>query len=83
VHHRNGNPALWLEESFNVIGSAIGVVILLLVVAALIGLPLPGLNSDRGAFLALTALMALKVALDLLRGIAAKLMPSGQRTTLN
>lgn len=71
------------KNPFNLIGSAIGFVILLLVVAVLIGLPLPGLNSDRGAFLALTVLMALKVALDLLRGIAAKFLPSTRRVTSN
>jgi len=54
---------------FNLLGSAIGVVILLLVGAVFVGLPLPGLNSDRGAFLTLAALMALKVSLDLLRGL--------------
>jgi hypothetical protein len=54
---------------FNLLGSAIGIVILLLVGAVFVGLPLPGLNSDRGAFLTLAALMALKVSLDLLRGL--------------
>ncbi len=54
---------------FNLLGSAIGIVILLLVVAVFVGLPLPGLNSDRRAFLTLAALMALKVSLDLLRGL--------------
>lgn len=54
---------------FNLLGSAIGIVILLLVVAVFVGLPLPGLNSERGAFLTLAALMALKVSLDLLRGL--------------
>jgi len=68
---------------FNLLGSAIGVVILLLAVAVLIGLPLPSLNSDRSAFLALAALMALKVFLDLLRGIAVKFLPSTRRVTSN
>jgi hypothetical protein len=54
---------------FNLLGSAIGIVILLLFGAVFVGLPLPGLNSDRGAFLTLAALMALKVSLDLLRGL--------------
>jgi hypothetical protein len=70
------------KNPFNLIGSTIGVVILLLVVAVLIGLPLPGLNSDRGAFLALAALMGLKVFLDLLRGITAKFVPSTRRAAL-
>ncbi len=67
------------KNPYNLLGSAIGVVILLLVVAVLTGLPLPGLNSDREAFIALAGLMALKVSLDLLRGIAAKLLPSTRR----
>jgi hypothetical protein len=68
---------------FNRLGSAIGVVILLLVVSVFAGLPLPGLNSDRGAFLALAALMGLKVVLDLLRGVAAKFLPSARRAALD
>jgi len=71
------------KNPYNLLGSAIGVVILLLVVAVLIGLPLPGLNSDREAFIALAGLMALKVSLDLLRGIAAKLLPFTRRDALN
>ncbi len=57
---------------FNLLGSAIGVVILFLVVAVFAGLPLPGLNSDRGAFIILATLMSLKVVLDLLRGLFAR-----------
>lgn len=54
---------------FNLLGSAFGIVILLLGVAFFTGLPLPGLNNDRGAFITLAALMSLKVVLDLLRGL--------------
>lgn len=68
---------------FNLLGSAIGIVILLLVVAVFAGLPLPGLNSDRGAFLALACLMGLKVFLDVLRGAASKFLPSTRRVTLS
>lgn len=68
---------------FNLLGSVIGVVILLLVVAVFINLPLPGLNNDRSAFIALAALVALKVSLDILRGIAMKLLPSAKRVTLD
>jgi peptidoglycan/LPS O-acetylase OafA/YrhL len=70
------------KNPFNLLGSAIGVLILLLVVAVFTGLPLPFPNSDRSAFIALAALMALKVSLDLLRGIATKFLPSSQRVTL-
>jgi hypothetical protein len=61
---------------FNLIGSAIGIVSLILVVAVITGLPLPGLNSERAAFLALSTLIGLKVVLDLLRGVAAKFLTS-------
>lgn len=71
------------KNPFNLLGGAIGVVILLLVVTVLIGLPLPGLNSDREAFIALAGLMGLKVSIDLLRWIAAKVLPSTRRAALN
>ncbi|MCK7530838.1 MAG: hypothetical protein MZV63_07215 [Marinilabiliales bacterium] len=42
VHNRDGNPTLRLDEiHFNLLGSAIGVVILLLVVAVLLDCPCP------------------------------------------
>jgi hypothetical protein len=68
---------------FNLLGSLIGVGILLLVVAVFAGLPIPGLNGDHSAFLALSALMGLKVVLDLLRGIAAKFLPSTRHAALD
>jgi hypothetical protein len=59
------------------------VIILLLVAAVFTGVPFPGVAGERGAFIALAILIALKVVLDLLRALAGKLMVSTQRTTPN
>ena len=71
------------KNPFNLVGSLVGVIILLLVAAVFTGIPFPGVASDRDAFIALAILIALKVVLDLLRALAGKLMVSTQHTTLN
>lgn len=60
----------WMNP-FNLLGSLIGVGILLLVIAVF-----ADLSSDRSAFLALSALMGLKVAIDLLRGLFTRHQPA-------
>lgn len=71
------------KNPFNLAGSLLGVIILLLVASVFTGIPFPGVASDRDAFIALAILIALKVVLDLLRALAGKLMVSTQHTTLN
>ena len=71
------------KNPFNLAGSLLGVIILLLVASVFTGIPFPGVTGDREAFIALVILIALKVALDLLRSLAGKLMVSTQHTTLN
>ncbi len=66
------------KNPFNLLGSAIGIGILLLVAAVF-----AGLSSDRSAFVILSTLMGLKVVLDLLRGVAAKFLPSTRRAALD
>lgn len=71
------------KNPFNLAGSGIGVLILLLVASVFTGLPFPGIVSDHEAFIALAFLIALKVVLDLLRSLAGKFQLSSQRTTPN
>jgi hypothetical protein len=61
----------WMNP-FNLLGSALGILILILVVAVFANLPIPGFLGDRGAFTALSILIALKVGLDLLRSLYAR-----------
>jgi hypothetical protein len=71
------------KNPFNLFGSGLGAVILLLIAAVFTGIPFPWVSSDREAFIALAVLIALKVVLDLLRGIAAKFLPSTERVALD
>jgi hypothetical protein len=71
------------KNPFNLVGSLLGVIILLLVAAVFTGIPFPGVAGDREAFIALVILIVLKVVVDLLRALAEKLMVSTQHTTLN
>lgn len=56
---------------FNILGMVIGTVGLILVVAVAFRIKLPMIDSDRTAVLALAAIMALKVAVGLVRGWVA------------
>jgi hypothetical protein len=71
------------KNPFNLVGSFLGMIILLLVAAVFTGIPFPGVASDRDAFIALAILIGMKVVLDLLRALAGKLMASTQHTPLN
>jgi hypothetical protein len=70
------------KNPFNLAGSFLGVIILLLVAAVFTGIPFPGVAGEREAFIALAILIALKIVLDLLRSVAGKPMVSSQRTIL-
>ena len=70
------------KNPFNMAGSLLGVIILLLVASVFTGIPFPGVAGDREAFTALAILIALKVVLDLLRALAGKLTVSTQHTIL-
>jgi cytochrome b subunit of formate dehydrogenase len=70
------------KNPFNLAGSLLGVIILLLVASVFTGIPFPGVASEHEAFIALAILISLKVVLDLLRALAGKLMVSTQQTTL-
>jgi hypothetical protein len=70
------------KNPFNLVGSLLGVIILLLVASVFTGIPFPGVASEHEAFIALAILISLKVVLDLLRALAEKLMVSTQQTTL-
>ena len=70
------------KNPFNLAGSLLGVIILLLVASVFTGIPFPGIAGAHEAFIALAILIALKVVLDLLRALTGKLMVSTQQTTL-
>ena len=71
------------KNPFNLVGSLLGVIILLLVASVFTGIPFPGVASAHEAFIALAVLIALKVVLDLLRALAGKLMMSTRHATLD
>jgi hypothetical protein len=71
------------KNPFNLAGSLLGVIILLLVASVFTGIPFPGIAGAHEAFIALAILIALKVVLDMLRALAGKLTVSTQHTTLN
>jgi hypothetical protein len=71
------------KNPFNLAGSLLGVIILMLVAAVFTGIPFPGVASAHEAFIALAILIALKVVLDLLRALTGKLMVSTRHATLD
>ena len=71
------------KNPFNLVGSLLGVIILLLVASVFTGIPFPGVASAHEAFIALAVLIALKVVLDLLRALTGKLMVSTRHATMD
>jgi hypothetical protein len=69
------------KNPFNLVGSGIGVLILLLVAAIFTGIPFPGVAGDREAFIVLSILIVVKVVLGLLRALAGKLLSSTRHTS--
>lgn len=59
-----GNP-------FNVIGTVLGVIMLIIGMAAIFGISLPLITSEREAMLALAVLMVIKVVIAGVRGVVS------------
>jgi hypothetical protein len=62
------------KNPFNLLGGLIGAAALVLSILTLANIRLSFLPNDRAAFTTLSLLMAAKVVLDVLRGLAAKLI---------
>jgi hypothetical protein len=70
------------KNPFNLAGSAIGALMLLLIAAALLNIPIPFITGDRDAFIALSILMAVKILIDLMRGIVMRPWLAQRKSTL-
>ncbi len=57
---------------FNILGIVVGTIMLPLSLAVLFGVSLPFVPNDRAAFIDMSALMAGKVLIDIMRGLASR-----------